>query len=104
MACFVLKARHSPHTRASLRPVYTVEISPSAWIHLAQLSVETYRRIREELDAIAAALTHSGEQGLSPAQQEATTHRSPVVVDSAVARYDVDHAHRRVLLLEVSRR
>lgn len=86
--------------------MYTVEISPPAWNQLAHLSLETYRRIREELDAVATAL---GEE-LHPGRSEAvkvsghSVSAPSVVVDDAIAVYDVDHAHQRVLLLEVARR
>ncbi len=86
--------------------MYTVEISPPAWNQLAHLSLETYRRIREELDAVATALAEgSGQFPAAPVKGTGRTVSTPsVVVDDAVAVYDVDHERQRILLLEVARR
>ncbi|MFL5355653.1 type II toxin-antitoxin system RelE family toxin [Archangium sp.] len=89
------------------RIVYTVEISPSAWNQLAHLTLETYRRIRDELDAVAAALGEGSERVLPPRGKRDGGHAPPrlsVVVDDAIALYDVDRERRVVLLLEVARR
>ena len=86
--------------------VYTVEISPPAWNQLAHLTLETYRRIREELDAVAAALTE-GRRDVLPEAVRVEGHPTSnpsVVVDDAIALYDVDHERQRVLLIEVARR
>ncbi len=86
--------------------VYTVEISPSAWNQLAHLPLETYRRIRQELDALAAALTE-GRTEVVPGTLRGVGHAPStpsVVVDDAIIVYDVDPGSRRVLLLEVARR
>jgi mRNA-degrading endonuclease RelE of RelBE toxin-antitoxin system len=86
--------------------VYTVEISPSAWNQLAHLTLETYRRIRDELDAVAVALGEGSERILPP-KVKLDGHapsRLSVVVDDAIALYDVDRERRIVLLLEVARR
>ncbi|MFY0564973.1 type II toxin-antitoxin system RelE family toxin [Archangium lansingense] len=86
--------------------MYTVEISPSAWNQLAHLSLETYRRIREELDAVASALAEECKEVL-PGRMKGSGHPTStpsVVVGDAIALYDVDHEHQRVLLLEVARR
>ncbi|QRK08826.1 hypothetical protein JQX13_01215 [Archangium violaceum] len=92
------------------RSVYTVDISPPAWTQLAHLTLETYRRIREELDAVAVSLTQQGHRAGPSARPNKvkTDEQAPpklsVVVDDAVVLYDVDHSSRRVLLLEVERR
>ncbi|QRN95182.1 hypothetical protein JRI60_39870 [Archangium violaceum] len=94
-------------TPRSSSTVYTVEISPPAWNQLAHLSVETYRRIRDALDAVAAALPSQGQERGSPRPVKQEGHGASlpsVVVDDAIALYDVDHLRRRVLLLEVARR
>ncbi|HYO71751.1 MAG TPA: hypothetical protein VEU33_37305 [Archangium sp.] len=86
--------------------MYTVEISPPAWNQLAHLSLETYRRIREELDAVATAFGEGPHPG-RPATVKVSGHpvsAPSVVVDDAIAVYDVDHERQRVLLLEVARR
>jgi mRNA-degrading endonuclease RelE of RelBE toxin-antitoxin system len=69
---------------------YTVEISPPAWKQLSYLRQETYQRIRQELEGVAS--THG------------TSSKPFVLVDDALAVYDVDHDQRRVVLREVSRR
>ncbi|AKJ01351.1 mRNA-degrading endonuclease RelE of RelBE toxin-antitoxin system [Archangium gephyra] len=86
--------------------MYTVEISPPAWNQLAHLSLETYRRIREELDAVATALGEGAPPGLTGTVKVSghPVSAPSVVVDDAIAIYDVDHEHQRVLLLEVARR
>lgn len=86
--------------------MYTVEISPPAWNQLAHLTLETYRRIRDELDAVAAALGEGSERVLLPKVTPGghEPSRPSVVVDDAIAVYDVDHERRLVLLLEVARR
>ena len=86
--------------------MYTVEISPPAWNQLAHLSLETYRRIRDELDAVAIALGE-GHNQVVPGTVKVSGHTAStpsVVVDDAIAVYDVDHERRRILLLEVARR
>jgi len=86
--------------------VYTVEISPPAWNQLAHLSLETYRRIRDELDAVATALGEGGGQVI-PGTVKVTGRPAStpsVVVDDAIVVYDVDHELQRVVLLEVARR
>lgn len=94
--------------RRSEAPVlaYTVEVTPPAWNQLAHLPVETYRRIREELDVVALELT---EESLRARPRDVTStrpsaSRPSVVVDDAIALYDVDPERRRVLLVEVARR
>ncbi|HYO54877.1 hypothetical protein [Archangium sp.] len=77
--------------------MYTVEISPPAWNQIAQLSLETYRRIREELEAVAQLLDTVKVPGHPPST-------SSVVIDDVMAVYEVDHKRRRVLLIEVARR
>lgn len=96
------------------RSVYTVDISPPAWNQLAHLTLETYRRIREELDAVAVSLSQEGHgagpnagSNAGPNKVKTEGHapsRLSLVVDDAIALYDVDHSSRRVLLLEVARR
>lgn len=86
--------------------MYTVEISPPAWNQLAHLSLETYRRIRDELDAVAIALGE-GQNQVVPGTVKVSGHPAStpsVVVGDAIAVYDVDHERQRILLLEVARR
>jgi mRNA-degrading endonuclease RelE of RelBE toxin-antitoxin system len=82
--------------------VYSVQINPSAWTQLAHLPVDSYRRLREALDAVAARLTESQAQGMSATQVEPGGLQA-LNLEGLVVRYEVDHALRRVLLLEVGR-
>ena len=101
-------APNKPEMRRSEAPplLYSVEISPAAWSQLGYLSVETYRRIREELDAVAAALTPRRERAVPQAVpgQGTAPARPTVVVDDVLALYEVDSARRRIVLVEVARR
>jgi mRNA-degrading endonuclease RelE of RelBE toxin-antitoxin system len=85
---------------------YTVDISPPAWNQLAHLSSESYRRIREELDAVAASLTAGGRRSVSQAEQGSGHPSSTpsLMIDDAIAIYEVDQERRRVVLLEVAKR
>ena len=80
--------------------MYSVQIHPAAWTQLAHLPVETYRRLREELDAVATRLTESRAQGESEEWKGPSVVRS-LPFEGLIVRYDVDHGLRRVLLLEV---
>jgi hypothetical protein len=39
---------------------YGIEVSSAAWKQLSHLPLETYQRIRNELDVVAARLTNLG--------------------------------------------
>jgi hypothetical protein len=71
--------------RLSPNTGYTMEISPPAWKQLARLPVELYRRIRGDLEAIAAAPFSA-------------------VIDDYVAFYQLDPERKRLTLLDVARR
>lgn len=83
--------------------MYSVQINPTAWTQLAHLPVDSYRRLREALDAVAARLTERQAQGL-PVRQVEPGGAQALSLDGLVVRYEVDHALRRVLLLEVGPR
>ncbi len=85
---------------------YSVDISPPAWNQLAHLSSESYRRIREELDAVAASWSAGDRQRVASAGQGAghPTATPSLTVDDAIALYEVDHERRRIVLLEVAQR
>jgi hypothetical protein len=82
---------------------YTVEVSSAAWKQLAQLPLETYQRIRGELDTLAAWL---GTHPPAPLPPKGTSH--PIIrsfaLEDHVAHYDVDPERRLLTLREVSRR
>jgi mRNA-degrading endonuclease RelE of RelBE toxin-antitoxin system len=86
------RARETPPVTA-----YVVDISPPAWNQLATLSADDYGRIRSRLDAIAS--------GLTPAQPPSSTQEAQAfVVEGYAVLYAVNAEHRRVTLLEVTRR
>lgn len=81
---------------------FTVQISPSAWKQIASLPAETYRRVREELEAVATRLVVLPAP-TSPTAKEAATALA-LVVKEYVVLYDVDMERRSVMLLEVALR
>jgi hypothetical protein len=85
---------------------YTVDISPPAWNQLAHLSLESYRRIREELDAVAASLSTGDRRSVAQVEQAPghPTSTPSLMVDDAIAVYELDHERRRVVLIEVAQR
>jgi hypothetical protein len=82
---------------------YTVEVSPAAWRQLAHLPLETYQRIREELDAAAARLRPATPVPL-PQKLVRTVETRSILVDGHVALFEVDPDRRRLTLREIARR
>ena len=81
---------------------YIVEISAPAWEELSRLSLESYQRVRNELEAVASRLL----MGPSPsafAPEGAHSSSFYLRVEDCVARYRVDREGRRLMLLEVTR-
>lgn len=72
-----------------------MEISPPAWKQLARLPVELYRRIRGDLEAIAAATV---------VKEGGRTAPFSAVIDDYVAFYQLDPERKRLTLLDVARR
>lgn len=81
---------------------YSVEVSPSAWQQLAQLSLVTYQRIRQELEAAAGRLKTLTPVPLPMKGSVAPTVTRSLVVGGYVALYTVEPEHRRLRLLEVT--
>jgi mRNA-degrading endonuclease RelE of RelBE toxin-antitoxin system len=82
---------------------YTVEVSPTAWKQMAHLPLETYRRIREELDAVAARMRVETPVPLPQKYVRPVETRS-ILVEGYLALYEVDPERRRLTLREVVRR
>ena len=82
---------------------FTVQISPSAWKQIASLPADTYRRVREELEAVATRLVVVPAPTTPPATKEAATALA-LLVKEYVVLYDVDMERRSVMLLEVALR
>jgi mRNA-degrading endonuclease RelE of RelBE toxin-antitoxin system len=81
---------------------YSVEVSPSAWRQLAQLSLETYQRIREELEVAASHLRTS--RPVPPPLKGSTgpTVSHSLVVEGYRVLYTLDMERGRLRLLEVA--
>jgi mRNA-degrading endonuclease RelE of RelBE toxin-antitoxin system len=82
---------------------YSVEVSPSAWQQLAQLSLATYQRIRQELEEAASRLRTPVPAPLPLKGSAAPTITRSLVVEGYVALYTVEPERRRLRLLEVAR-
>lgn len=82
---------------------YTVEVSPTAWRQMAHLPLETYQRIREELDAVAARMRPETPAPLPQRYVRPVETRS-IQVENHIALYEVDPARRRLTLREIARR
>ena len=81
---------------------YTVEVSPTAWKQMAHLPLETYQRIREELEAIAARLRAETPAPLLRKRERSVETRA-LLIGEHVAHYEVDSERRRLTLQEISR-
>lgn len=81
---------------------FTVQISPSAWKQIASLPAETYRRVREELEAVATRLVVLPAP--TPPGTKAAATALALLVKEYVVLYDVDMERRSVMLLEVALR
>ncbi|WP_146210080.1 type II toxin-antitoxin system RelE/ParE family toxin [Vitiosangium sp. GDMCC 1.1324] len=82
--------------------IYSVEVSPSAWKQLAHLPLETYQRVRQELDGIAAQLRTPTPAPLPRTGAEPIILRS-ISLEDYVALYEVDTVRRRLTLREIVR-
>ena len=82
---------------------YTVEVSPNAWRQMAHLPLETYQRIREELDAVAARMRPETPAPLPQRYVRPVETRS-FQVENHIALYEVDPSRRRLTLREIARR
>lgn len=86
----------------SLSNHYTVEISATAWTQMQHLPLETYKRVRQELDAVAARLRPETPAPV-PRKRSRPVETRTLMVESLVALYDVDPERRRLTLREISR-
>jgi mRNA-degrading endonuclease RelE of RelBE toxin-antitoxin system len=83
---------------------YGIEVSSGAWTQLSQLPLETYRRIRNELDAVAARLTHLGPHPLVLLKTVCLLTSLSLVVGEYIVLYDMEPERKRLTLREVARR
>ena len=84
--------------------VYSIEVSSGAWKQLSHLPLETYQRVRGELDAVAARLAKLGPQPLSLLKTVCLLTSLSIVVGDYVVLYDMEPERKRVTLREVARR
>jgi mRNA-degrading endonuclease RelE of RelBE toxin-antitoxin system len=84
---------------------YTVEISPTAWKQLATLPTDDYGRIRAKLDVLANELTAAQPpQWPTPEQEAPSVDARASIVEGFAVLYGVDTEHRRLTVLEVTKR
>lgn len=81
---------------------YSVEVSPSAWKQLAHLPLDTYQRVRQELERIATQLRTPTPAPLPKLEAEPFITRS-ISVEGHLALYEVDTVRRRLTLREIVR-
>ncbi len=82
---------------------FSVEVSPSAWKQLAHLPLETYQRIRQALDGVAAQMRTPTPSPLLGKESERIVTRS-ISLEGYMALYDVDCERRRLTLREITHR
>jgi mRNA-degrading endonuclease RelE of RelBE toxin-antitoxin system len=82
---------------------YTVEVSPNAWRQIAHLPLETYQRIREELDAVAARMRPETPVPLPQKYVRPIETRS-IQLENYIALYEVDPLRKRLTLREIVNR
>jgi mRNA-degrading endonuclease RelE of RelBE toxin-antitoxin system len=83
---------------------YAVEISAAAWKQLSRLPLETYQRIREELDTVATRLVNVGTRTLARLKSVCQGTSLSLEVGDYVVLYDVDPERRHLALREIARR
>ncbi|HEX8821639.1 MAG TPA: hypothetical protein VF794_17065 [Archangium sp.] len=82
---------------------YTVEVSATAWAQMGHLSLETYQRIREELESIASRLRPETPAPVLGKRFRTLETRS-FIIEGHTALYDVDPERRRITLRGISPR
>jgi mRNA-degrading endonuclease RelE of RelBE toxin-antitoxin system len=81
---------------------FSVEVSPLAWKQLAQLPLDTYQRVRQELERIATQLRTPTPAPVPKREAEPFVTRS-ISLEGYIALYEVDTVRRRLSLREVVR-
>ncbi len=82
---------------------YTVEVSATAWKQMEHLPLDTYQRIRRELESLAARLKPETPVPLSLKRIRPVETRS-LTVAGHTAVYEVDPERRCVTLREIAGR
>jgi mRNA-degrading endonuclease RelE of RelBE toxin-antitoxin system len=83
---------------------YSVEVASTAWKQLSHLPLETYQRIRHELDVVALRLANMGPHPLSLLKTVCLVTSLSLVVGEYVVLYDMEPERKLVTLREVARR
>ncbi len=103
MARFVL-SRNPEMSRSENATRYTVEVASAAWKQLSQLPLDTYQRIRNELDAVAVRLSSTGPHTLGLLKTLCLVTSLSLVVEEYVVVYDMEPESKRLTLHDVARR
>jgi mRNA-degrading endonuclease RelE of RelBE toxin-antitoxin system len=101
----VIRAFSQPEmNRSENSTAYSVEVASTAWKQLSHLSLETYQRIRHELDSVAVRLANMGPHTLALLKTECLVMSPPLMVGEYVVLYDMEPERKLVTLREVARR
>jgi mRNA-degrading endonuclease RelE of RelBE toxin-antitoxin system len=79
---------------------YSVEVSPSAWKQMAHLPLDTYQRVRQELERIAVQLRTPTPAPLPKKEAEPFITRS-LSLEGHIVLYEIDTVRRRLTLREL---
>jgi mRNA-degrading endonuclease RelE of RelBE toxin-antitoxin system len=91
-------------SRSQNSTTYAVEVASTAWKQLSQLPLETYQRIRDELDSVAVRLANTGPHTLGLLKSVCLVTSLSLVVGEYVVLYDMEPERKLVTLREVARR
>ncbi len=83
---------------------YSVEVSSTAWKQLSHLPLETYQRIRVELDAVAMRLAERGSHTLALWKTMCLVTSLSLMVGEYVVVYGLEPERKLLTLREVARR
>ncbi len=83
---------------------YTVQIGSPVWRQISHLPAETYRRIREELERVAASVAANPESLPLLPRDGGVPSGFSLVVGDYIVLYEVDSERRSVTLMDVARR
>jgi mRNA-degrading endonuclease RelE of RelBE toxin-antitoxin system len=91
-------------SRSENATTYSVEVSSAAWKQLSHLPLETYQRIRHELDVVAVRLADMGPHTLALLKTVCLVTSLSLVVGEYIVLYDMEPERKLVTLREVARR
>jgi mRNA-degrading endonuclease RelE of RelBE toxin-antitoxin system len=83
---------------------YSVEVASAAWKQLSHLPLNTYQRIRNELDVVALRLSSMGPHTLALLNSVCLVTSLSIVVGEYVVLYDMEPESKLLTLREVARR